>query len=253
MNRKELKRIAVIVVSISLVSGSAYLLQLAGKSSVREAKLKKQAKTVEKIDKEVVEEVAKNQEETGKEKAMKMLNKLREDLGSELISGYLDTGEGGIKEPTVYTGDDSYLWSNVKGEYDGVGTVYLYGLNKSYKDESLTFFGHKMSHSDVRFRKVCLYNDYKDKLQDLTLYTEDGIGRYKISFVAKIPSVPYDKMITWTRDGIRDFFLEAPRRGVLIDSQREYKEDAKYVVLSTCATADSSELMVAVYEQIEFE
>lgn len=235
----------------ALLFGSGYFLWRSWNAFQKDKEANESIKISEKAVKEVKE---KSKDKSPLEVSRELLAKLRKDYGTDNIKGFIDTGEGGIKEPFVYSENDKFLWENPRGVYDGLGTVFLYKYNKSAFDDVVTYFGHTFENfRPIRFTKIGFYSQYRDVVREMDIYTDEGIMKYKLAFVSKIPTKEYDSMVTWTRDGIRDFFIKAKSKGTTLDNFRNYNESSKYAVLSACADFGGREVCVGVYELIEIQ
>lgn len=201
----------------------------------------------------VLSDTNKSKELSGKEKAKIALDKIREELKQPNIVGYLTTGEGGINEPFMWAEDDRYLNSNLFGEYDDIGTVFLYKFNKSPFDDVTTYFGHRLHYYDIRFSPIGKYEKFKDKVKTLDVYTDEGILKYKLAMVVSVNRMWYDNFVTWTAEGLAEFWKSVEQNGTIYDKFEEYNPDKKYAILSTCNDSDAINSAVAIYELVEFE
>ncbi len=235
----------------ALLLGSGYFLWRSWKAFQKD----KEANEIVEISEKAVKEVKeKSKDKSPLEVSRELLAKLRKDYGTDNIKGFIDTGEGGIKEPFVYSEDDKFLWDSPKGVYDGFGTVFLYKYNESAFDDATTYFGHCFENfRPIKFTKIGFYPQYKDVVKEMDIYTDEGIMKYKLAFVTQILSKDYDTMVTWTKDGMRDFFIEAKSKGTVLDDFRPYNEDAKYALLSACAEFGGRVVSTAVYELVEIQ
>lgn len=191
--------------------------------------------------------------ESGIEKSKKVLEKVREDYKEPGILGFMSTGEGGINEPFMWASDDRFLNCDVHGNYSEFGSIFLYRLNSSPLDEITTYYGHRLEQRQTRFSMIGKYNKYKDKVQNLDIYTDQGILHYKLVYVVVVDGKWYQDYNTWSRGGLKVFWEDSKDTGKVLDSFREFDSGKKYTVLSTCNEASGVHNAVAIYELIEEE
>lgn len=242
------KRVCFLLFIIVFLVGGVYSIYMFYVQSGKENALKKETDKGFNFVREVQSE-----NKSGKEKSMALLEKLREDRGTNIIKGYLSTGEGGIQEPFVHTKDDRFNRKNLFEQYDDVGTVFLYKENNSPMDDVTTYFGHRLDNYNARFTPIGKYNKFKDKVQNLDIFIEEGILKYKLVYVVTVSSNWYDKYNTWSSSGLKEFWRDSSKEGTILDSFGGFKEGQKYAVLSTCSNNAGSFVTVAIYKLLDFE
>lgn len=191
--------------------------------------------------------------ESGREKAIEILQAIREKFSGAAFIGWLSTGEGGINEPICYAKDDRYLTHNIYGEYAEEGAVFLYQKNASPLDECATYFGHRMDCASSRFSLLARYTEYKDRLQTAQIVISQGILSYRLAFVAAVSRPWYESYETWTKSGLSAFAHDAKKEGFVIDEKLAFDETKKYAVFSTCNKPSINGVVVGVYELVNFE
>ena len=105
--------------------------------------------------------------------------------------------------------------------------------------------------NSTRLYKLTDYAKYKDYLQKATLYTYEGILEYELVSIANPNDTWYDKVITWEKNGVEDYFSELATNSRIIERTENYEEDASYMFLSTCFETDGRSKVIAVYKLAE--
>lgn len=177
---------------------------------------------------------------------------LRRKMGYENISGVISTGVGGIFEVFAVSKDDYFLNRDLNGRYNSFGTVFTYENDEDFsKKDVITFFGHHLENSDLRFTPLGKYEKYKKNLNFLDLYTTQNHYSFELAYVVVVDNFWYDKIYINDKKDLEKFWYLSYEKGIILENLKTFESDRKYVILSTCRDLDAEYNVVAIYMSLK--
>ena len=171
------------------------------------------------------------------------------------IIAYLQFDSGLISEPVTQTTDNAYyLDRDVNRNYNAFGTVFM-NYKNTPADKNLILYGHAGgSVNTQKFSNLNLYpndDEFYKKNSTFTLYTENDIHKYQISYVlVNRDSSEFDHQIqNFTEEEFNNWitYVKAHTRVTSLN-EIEYKDN--FITLQTCLHDASAGKVIVIAKEI---
>ena len=153
-----------------------------------------------------------------------------------------------ISYPILYSGDDeTYLRSDIYGNYHIAGCIFLEGLNiPDFSDYHSIVYGHNMRNTTM-FGDLKRYkNDegFYENNQYFNIYTEDKVLRYQIFSYYDVDENDEVYTVGYGPDDAWQSLIDRMVSSSMKDTGIHPTKDQKIVTLSTCSKAGENKRFV---------
>ncbi len=149
------------------------------------------------------------------------------------------------------TDDEYYLEHTIEGVKKRPCAIYSESWNtKTFLDPATVLYGHNMRNGTM-FGPLKNYRslDYMREHQIVSVYTPEAEHHYRV-FAAVDWSSAYlpAQFDYFSPTGLRDFLTAALASPAALDDTVPWTEDSRFLILSTCATPNTSRFLVLAVE-----
>lgn len=243
-NIKNVIRRFLMVIAVVAIIYSAYNLIV----------IKKEEKTAETVNKEVVELVGQDENNQVKFLTKSSFRKLIE-INSDFV-GYLYYPSLNIFEQVVQTDNNEYyLHHAFDKKQSPYGTVFV-DYNQNIGLQNTTLYGHWVSDSSLKFSNLHKLKNQDKYDQYKTFYyaDENYIYEYQVGIVIYHHTIDdFENIPYWEGEFDQlEFanFIENAKSKAFYDSGLEFKFQDNLMTLQTCITFDSEERLVVIGKEI---
>ena len=237
-----IKRLITLIL-LGVIGFSSYQLYKEFVRNQEEAKALEEVKTIVDVkDNKVTSAIT-------KDKILK-LKQVNED-----IVAYLQFDSGLVSEPVAQTTDNAYyLDRDVNKDYNAFGTVFM-NYKNTLADKNLILYGHAGgSINTQKFSNLNLYPDddaFYKKNSTFTLYTENDIRKYQISYVlVNKDSSEFDHQIqNFTEEEFNNWIAYA-KAHTRVTSLNEIEYKDNFITLQTCLHDTSAGKVILIAKEI---
>lgn len=187
---------------------------------------------------EAEDAMAENRAEIDKQ-VMKALGELKEQ--NNQVVGWIRFDNMELSYPIMQAEDnDYYLTHTFSGEVNSSGSIFLDMANNSdFEDYHTIIHGHNMKNMSMFGRLKNYKNDnFYDKHQYFTIYTENEVYRYQIFAYYDTSEDSDVYMIGFGPDEVFQEFVNTMKRRSYYDTGVGVTSQDKVITLSTCSDED---------------
>ncbi len=185
---------------------------------------------------------------------LKALRELNPD-----IVGWIWFEDGNtVNYPVLYSGDDTYLNTDYKGEGSKAGAIYIEPYNKpDFSDAHTLIYGHNMKDGSMFgvLKKYRTVEDYMEGHDLFQIVTEEKIYRYKIFHYKNVKAAKSEVYKVFRRAGEEylDFIGDELEYRGIYDTEGDLISPDHVITLSTCSYSDNVRFVVSAVRIDEHE